>query len=73
MLTKYKDVGPKKSVKGPLKNAFMSAAFSEFFSLTGHQIFSYFQRIFSGRIMLKHIENKKDCGRFGGVLAGKFF
>ena len=29
MLTKYKDVRPKKSVKIPLKNVFMSAAYSD--------------------------------------------
>ena len=31
MLTKYKDVRPKKGVKSPLKNVFMSAAYSEIF------------------------------------------
>ena len=32
MLTKYKDVKPKKDVKNSLKNVFMSATYSEIFS-----------------------------------------
>ena len=43
MLTKDKAVRPKKDVKDPLKNVFMSAAYSEFFSVGGHQIFIHFQ------------------------------
>ena len=46
MLTKYKDVGPKKDVKSPLKNVFMSVAYSEIFSVRGHQILTYFQAYF---------------------------
>ena len=42
----------------------------EFFSVRVHQIFKY---IFSGRIILKHIENKKDCRGSGGVLPLKIF
>ena len=73
MLTKCKAVRPKKDVKGPLKVVFMSAAYSEFFSVREHQIFTYiFKRIF-GRIILKHIENIKGCGGSGGMLPRKIF
>ena len=73
MLTKCKDVRPKKDVKGILQNVFMSAAYSKFFSVKGHQIFTYIKRIFCGRIILNHIENKKGCGGSGGVLPRKIF
>ena len=33
MLTKYKDVRPKKGIKSPLKNVFLPAAHSDFFLL----------------------------------------
>ena len=46
MLTKYKAVRPQKDVKDLLKNVFMSAVLSEFFSVRGHQIFTYFQAYF---------------------------
>ena len=46
MLTKYKDVRPKKGVKSRLKNVFMSATYSEIFSATGHQNLLYFQACF---------------------------
>ena len=63
MLTKYKDVRPRKSVKSPLKNVFMSAAYSEFFSGRVHQILLHFQAYsFSDRILLKHIETRKGSG-----------
>ena len=45
MLTKYKNVGTKKDVKSLLQNVFMSAAYSEFFSGRGHQIFDIFLRV----------------------------
>ena len=67
MLTKHKDIRPPKDVKVPLKNVFMSAAYSEFFSVMGHQIFTYFQAYFSGRIILKHIEDKNDWEGAGTV------
>ena len=38
MLTEYKDVRPKKDVKSPLKNVFMSAAYSVIFSGRGTKI-----------------------------------
>ena len=59
MLTKDKDVRPKKDVKGPLKNVFMSVTYSEFFSMGGTKFSHVFKRIFSERIILKHIKNKK--------------
>ena len=43
MLTKYKVVKPQKDVKGFLKNVFMSAVYSEFFSVRGTKYFTYFQ------------------------------
>ena len=59
MLTEYKNVRPKKDVNIPFENVFMSAAYSEFFSGGGVPKFDiYFKRSFSGRIILKHIENK---------------
>ena len=73
MLTKYKDVKPKKDVKGPLKNVFMSAAYSEFFSVREYHIFTYFQSVFfCERIILKHIENKKGSGGPDACFLGKF-
>ena len=60
MLSKYKDVRPKKGTKSPLQNVFMSAAYSDFFSGRGHQNLTFFKRsFFFGRVILKHIENKK--------------
>ena len=72
MLTKYKGVRPKKDVKSPLQNVFMSAACSKFFSVRGTKFSHIFQSNFFGRIILKHIENKKGCGGSGGVLPPKF-
>ena len=75
MLTKYKDVGSQKGVKSPLKNVFMSAAYSEIFSGKSHQVLTYyiFKRIFYGRIILKHSENEKGSRGPGGMLSRKFF
>ena len=39
----------------------MSAAYLETFSGKGTKIWHIFKRIFSGRIILKHIENKKKA------------
>ena len=46
MLTKYKDVRPKKDVKGPLKNVFLPAIYSEFFSVRGTEFSHIFQAHF---------------------------
>ena len=73
MLTKYKNIRPEKDVKGPLRNIFMSAAYSEFFQWGGTKFLHIFKRIFFERIFLKHIENKIGCGRSGGVLPLKIF
>ena len=60
MLTECKDVRPKKGVTRPFENVFMSAAYSENFFREGVPKFDiYFKRSSSGRIILKHIENKK--------------
>ena len=66
MLTKYKDGKPKKSLNiNPLKNVFITAAYSEIFFREGAPNFDIVSRVFfSGRIIFKHIENKKG---FRGV------
>ena len=73
MLAKYKDVRPKKGVKSPLKNVFMSAAYSGIFSVRGHQILTCFQAYFFGRNILKHIENEKDFGGGPGICSFEQF
>ena len=64
----------RKTVKGPLKNVFMSVAYSKFFSVRStkfsHNLFSC---IFFGRIILKHIDNKKGCGGVWGRAPSKNF
>ena len=60
MLTEYKDVRPKKDVRSPLK---MFATQSRNFFKEGapkHAIFKQFFFFFSGRIILKDIENKSS-------------
>ena len=73
MLTKYKDVRPKKGIKSPLENVFMSAAYrySEIFSGREHQII--FKRTFSDKISLRHIENKNGFRGSGVMLPRKIF
>ena len=67
MLTKYKDIRPKKDVKSPLKNVFMSVAYSKIFSKVGAPNFDVFSRVvFSGKIILKHLEIKKGSRGFRG-------
>ena len=76
MLTKYKDVRPKNCVESPLKNVFMSTAYSENFSGGGHPISIYFQAyFFFSRIILKHIENEKGPRgvRGGGGCSPRIF
>ena len=46
MLNKYKDVRPKKDIKSPLKNVFMSAAYSEIFFRERAPNFAIFLSIF---------------------------
>ena len=69
MLTKYDDVRLKKDVKGPLQCVFMSTAYSEFFSIRGHQTFTYFQAYFFRK---NYFENKKDSRGSRGVLPRSF-
>ena len=72
MLTKHKDVGPKKSVKSPLKNVFMPAEYLEIF-FKGAPNFDILSSVFfSDRIILKHIENKKTLGKAGVCSSGNF-
>ena len=53
----------------------MFVADSENFPGRKHQISTFFSdaAIFSGRVTLKHIENKEGSGAFGGMLPLKFF
>ena len=49
MLTKYKEVRPKKGVNKPF-DVFMSGAYSEVFSGKGHPISTYFKISFSPKL-----------------------
>ena len=72
MLTKDKDVKPKKDVKDFSKNVFLSVAYSDFLSV-GSISFDIFTIVFFfGRFFLKHIENKKGGGDSGACSSGKF-
>ena len=59
MLTKYKDVRPKKDVKNFLKNVFMSGlrVFRNFFREEAPNFDTFSSVVFSGRTVLKHVEN----------------
>ena len=70
--TEHKDVRSKKSVKIPLKNVFMSAAYSEIFSGRGTHLDIFSIVVFSGGIILKHIEKKGSRGS-AGMLLQKIF
>ena len=60
MLTKYKDVRPKRSLNSTCKMFSCLRCIQEFFSGKGRPNLPYFQACFySDRIILKHIENKK--------------
>ena len=60
MLTKYKDLKPKKGKKNFLKMLSCVRDIQEIFSGRGTQIGHIFKRVFfSGRIILKLIENKE--------------
>ena len=63
MVTKYKDVIPKKNV---------CDVFKSFFSERGQ--LPYISSVFFlGRIILKHIENEKGSRESGGMLPRTFF
>ena len=75
MLTKYKDVRPKKGVKSPLKMFLLSVTYSrKFFRKVAPKcaIFSS-AFIFSGKNILKYIQNKKDSREPRGMLSRKIF
>ena len=70
---KYKDFKPKKKLKKPFKNAFMSATYSKNFFREEAPKFAIFSNIFfSGRIVLKNIDNKKGSRGPGACSPGKF-
>ena len=74
MLIQYKDDRVKKRVKSPLQNVLMPAAYSEKFSRRVHQILTHFQAyFFFGRIILKHIENRKRSRGVRRHASLKFF
>ena len=65
MLTKYKNVKPKKGVNKPLKKYLhICDVFRNFFRERAPKFDIFSGVVFSGRIILKHIENKKSSGRF---------
>ena len=73
MLTKYKDVRRKKGVNKPFKKMFLCLRrIQKLFQGGSTKFRCIFKRVFSGRIMLKYIENKKDLRGSGGVLPGNF-
>ena len=74
MLTKYKDVRRKKGVNKPFKKMFLCLRrIQKLFQGGSTPNFDVVSSVFfSGRIMLKYIENKKDLRGSGGVLPGNF-
>ena len=70
MLTKYKDVRPKKGANKTFDKYFHVF---RIFSGRRHQISTYFQANFFGRIILKHDVNKKALRYSGGMLPRKIF
>ena len=73
MLTKYKDVGPRKGVYKPFKIMFLCLRRIQKLFQGGSTYFDVFSSVvFSGRIMLKYIENKKSLRGSGGMLPGNF-
>ena len=73
MLTKYKDVRPKKGVRSPLKMFSCLQRVQEIFSSRGHSNLPYFQACFFFRIILTYIEYKKSSrGGSGACSPGKF-
>ena len=74
MLTKYKDVKPKIGVKSPLKKFSYLQRIQEIFSGRGYQIRHIFKSVFfSGRAILKNIDNKKGTRGSAGLLPRKMF
>ena len=63
MLTKDEDVRPKKGIKSPLKNVFMSAAYLEIFLLRRHQILTYISSVFFSAALLSSILRIKKGSR----------
>ena len=60
--------------KKPFKIAFMSATYSKNFFREGAPKFAVFSNVFfSGRIVLKNIDNKKGSRGSGGMLPRKIF
>ena len=73
MLTKHKEFRPQKGVESPLKYVFMSAAYSTFFRKGASNFDIFSSAVFSGRIILKHIENQKGFRGSRGMLPWKIF
>ena len=59
MLTKYKDIRPKNDVKSPFERCFYVCGVFRNFFREGAPIFDISNVVFFGKIILKHIENKK--------------
>ena len=73
MLTKYKDVRPKKGVNKPFEKCFHVCGVFRIFFREGTQLFDIFSSVFFfGRNILKHIENKKALEGPGACFSGKF-
>ena len=74
MLTKYKDVRPKKGVNKPFEKCFHICGVFRIFSRESTPHFDIFSSVvFSGKIILKHVENEKDSRGSGGMLPRKIF
>ena len=73
MLTKYKDVRTKKGVNKPFEECFyVCGVFRNFFRVGALNFDVFLSVFFSGRILLKHIENKKGLRGSGGMLPENF-
>ena len=65
MLTKYKNVRSKQGVNKPFEKCFyVCGVFRNFFREGASNFDTFSSVVFSGRIVLKHIENKKGSGWF---------
>ena len=74
MLPENKDVRPKKGVNKPFEKCFhVCGVFRIFFWERVPKFDIYFKRSSFGRIILKHIENKKTLGGSGGMFPRKIF
>ena len=74
MLTKYKDVRPKKGVNKLFRKCFHVCGVFQIFFREGYHIYDIFSSVvFSSRVILKHIENKKGSrGVRGHATPAKF-